>query len=430
MDLLARVRDEMAYEGNIRKSYIYRFLMEFQLWWPIWVVYLQVKRGLSLTQITLLDTPFLLLIVLAEVPTGAIADRFGRRWSLILGSSLFAVAVAIFAVADNYFVILASYTAWGLGLTFQSGADVAILYDSLKACGREDDFEKINGRLTAVRSLSVLIAIIIGAPIAEAIGYSWPILMSAGIAMLSVPVAFSMHEPAAEQEESREHYLQTLATGVREAWEQPTLRYIILFSGMIVAMTFTPLVFQQPFLRHHGVGTGNLGLWQAPIRAAGVVSALMAYQFVSRTGERSAFFALPVLLGIGSLALAGVDRTMAAAAFLGMGLVAGAHPPIIATYINRRIGSARRATILSVQSVVGSAMLAVSQPIGGAIADNFGLRGVFLVFGIAALTLPVATLAAWMRADARETAELRELSRELLGERVGESVTASASPSQ
>ena len=119
MDLLARIREDMAHESNIWKSYLYRFLMEFQLWWPIWVVYLQVKRGLSLTQITLMDAPFFVLIVLAEVPTGAIADRFGRRFSLVLGSSLFAVAVFIFAIADSYPVLLLSYGTWGLALTFQ-----------------------------------------------------------------------------------------------------------------------------------------------------------------------------------------------------------------------------------------------------------------------------------------------------------------------
>ena len=101
MDILARIRDDMAYEANIRKSYIFRFLMEFQLWWPIWVIYLQKQRGLSLTQITLLDAPFFLLMVLAEVPTGAIADRFGRRWSLMLGSAFFALAIFIFAIADS-----------------------------------------------------------------------------------------------------------------------------------------------------------------------------------------------------------------------------------------------------------------------------------------------------------------------------------------
>jgi len=428
MDLLGGVREEMAFEANVRKSYLYRFLMEFQLWWPIWVVYLQVQRGLSLTQITLLDTPFFFLMVLAEVPTGAVADRFGRRWSLMLGSSLFAVAVFVFAIADNYAVILLSYGAWGLGLTFQSGADVAILYDSLKHAGREDDFQKINSRLSAVRSLAVLIAILIGAPIAAATSYAFPIMLSAGIALVAVPVAFSMHEPAMEHDDSHARYLQTLVTGIRESWDQPALRYIILFSATVVAATFTPLVFQQPFLSNHHVGTGNLGLWQAPVRGVGVVSALVAYRFVGRLGERGAFLALPLTLGLCNFALAGIDHAGAAAGFVGMGIVAGAQPPIIATYVNKRIPSARRATILSVQAVMGSSMLALTQPIGGIIADSFGLRAVFLAFGAMTLTLPLAALLAWHRADARETAELDELNRELLGvERAPESATTPVS---
>ena len=414
MDLLARIRDDMAYEGNIWKSYLYRFLMEFQLWWPIWVIYLQKQRGLSLTQITLLDTPFFVLMVLAEVPTGAIADRFGRRWSLVLGSSLFAVAVFIFAIADSYPVILLSYGAWGLGLTFQNGADVALLYDSLKAVGRDEEFQKINSRLTAMRSLAVLLAILIGAPIAEATSYSFPIMLSAGIALLAVPVALSMHEGRSGHRESHEQYLQTLISGLRDVWRQSALRYIILYSGIIMTATFTPLVFQQPFLSDHGVGTGNLGLWQAPIRGAGIVSALLAYQFVSRTGQRGAFFALPVMLVVANLSLAGIDHGWAAASFLGMGMVAGLQPPIIATYVNKRIPSERRATILSVQSVVASGILAISQPIGGIVADQFGLRAVFLTFALMTLALAIPTLLLWNRAE-REEMELDELDRDLLG---------------
>ncbi len=403
MDLMSRIREEMALEGNVWKSYVYRFLMNFQLWWPIWVVYLQRSRGLSLTQITLLDTPFFLLIVLAEVPTGAIADRFGRRVSLMLGSALFAVAVFIFGIADNYAVILLSYTAWGLGLTFQSGADTAILYDSLKLAGREDDFQRINSRLWALTSLAVLIAILIGAPIAAATSLSFPILLSAGIALAAVPVAFSMHEPKVQHEEHQEAYPVMVFHGIRDAWRQAPLRYIILFSGVLFAATFTPLVFMQPYLSEHGVDTGNLGLWQAPVRGAGIVAALLAYQFVARAGERAAFFALPVALAVASLALAGIDHVWAYAAFLPLGAVAGMQSPVLASYVNRRIPSARRATILSVQSVVGSFFLALSQPAGGIIADQFGLRAVFLTFGAMTAVVAPAILLLWARADAAES---------------------------
>jgi MFS family permease len=406
MDLLSRVREEMALEANVGKSFVYRFLMNFQLWWPIWVIYLQQERGFSLTRITLLDVPFLLLVVVAEVPTGAIADRFGRRTSLMLGSALFAIAVFIFGVSENYGVILLSYTVWGLGLTFQSGADTAILYDSLKACGREADFQKVNSRLWALTSLSVLIAILVGAPIAAATSFTFAICLSAGIAVCAVPVAFSMREPRGEFGGAHEDYFGTIRRGLRDVWEHPRLRYMILFSAVLMACTFSPLVFAQPFLAEHGVSTGNLGLWQAPVRAAGVVAAFFAAQFVMRIGERAAFFAMPSAMVIAMIALAGVDQRWVFLAFMVMGAVAGLQNPVLATYVNRHIPSSHRATILSVQNLVGNLILAFLQPLGGSIADRFGLQGTFLMFGAVIGVLGFGTLALWARAEAASASEI------------------------
>ena len=426
MDLLAQIRDEMAFEGNIWKSYLYRFLMKLELWLPIWVIYLQKERGFSLTQITLLDVPFFLLVVLAEVPTGAIADRFGRRFSLMLGSALIAVAFFIFGIADSYVVILISWTAWGFGQTFQSGADQAILYDSLKQVGREDDFQRINSRIWALTSFAALLALLAGAPIAQATSFTVPIFLSVGVAMLAVPVAFFMHEPHAGHDESRDQYFQTLARGVRQAWDQPTLRYVIAYSGVLVAATFTPLVFQQPFLDHHGVGTGTLGLWQAPVRGVGILAALAAHRMLSRMGQRGSLFAMPVMLAICYLALAGIDHACAFGAFLGVGLVAGASNPMLATYVNKRIPSERRATILSVQSLAGNLTLAGSQPMAGLIADHLGLRALFLTSSVATLSLMSAILVLWNRAESAEQSELDELNRELYArDPVRESVAAS-----
>jgi len=407
MDLLGRVRNEMAFEGNVWKSYAYRFLMQLQLWWPIWVIYLQQDRGLSLTQITALDAPFLLVVILAEVPTGAVADRFGRKTSLVLGSLMFALAVYIFGIADNYPVILLSYTAWGLAQTFQSGADGALLYDSLKAIGREDDFQRINGRLWAITSLSVLIAILIGAPIAEATSLSFPVILSAGIALLAIPVAVSMHEPRHAQNEDAEPYLQMVRRGVGEAWRKPALRYVIIFSGFVFGVTFAPLIFLQPFLREHDVGIGDLGLWQAPVRAAGIVSALLAYRFVARAGQRVAFLAMPLALAACYFFLSGVDAAWAFAAFLPVGLVAGMQNTVLTTYVNRRIPSERRATMLSVQSVAGSIFLAVMEPLGGVIADTLGLQPLFLIFAAITIVVAPALLLLWNRAEAAELAEER-----------------------
>jgi hypothetical protein len=71
--------ERQAYAANVTKAYLHAAFTHFQLWIPIWVVYLQEERGLSLTEVTVLDSLFLLTQVATEVPTGAFADRFGRK---------------------------------------------------------------------------------------------------------------------------------------------------------------------------------------------------------------------------------------------------------------------------------------------------------------------------------------------------------------
>src|SRR5262245_27004899 len=117
--------------------------MDFSMTAPIWVLYLRDQRGLSMTEITFLEVPLFLLIVFAEVPTGAIADRYGRRISLMLSSAILALSMYVYGVAESYALILVSNLTWGLAFTFRSGADTALLYDSLAALGREDDFQRI-----------------------------------------------------------------------------------------------------------------------------------------------------------------------------------------------------------------------------------------------------------------------------------------------
>ena len=118
----------------------------------------------------------------------------------MLGSSLFAFAVFVFGIADNYAVILLSYTAWGLALTFQSGADAALLYDSLKHLNREEEFQRINSRLWALRSGAAVCAILLGAPIAALTDFSPVIIFSAIVAAMATPIAFSMHEAKRDHE--------------------------------------------------------------------------------------------------------------------------------------------------------------------------------------------------------------------------------------
>jgi hypothetical protein len=64
------------YQANVRKFYLFQFLLNLQLWFPIWVVYLTEQRGFTLGQVTLLDVPFWASIIALQVPAAAISDRW------------------------------------------------------------------------------------------------------------------------------------------------------------------------------------------------------------------------------------------------------------------------------------------------------------------------------------------------------------------
>jgi MFS family permease len=407
---------------NVAGSYLYAFLMDISLTAPIWVLYLRDERGFSLTQITLLELPLFLLIVFAEVPTGAVADRFGRKLSLVLASAILSASLLVYGVATSYPVILLSNLAWGLAFTFRSGADVALLYDSLKQAGREAEFQRTNGRLQALRSAAVLAGLLLGAPLAAATSYGFAIVTSAAICGCALPVALWMREPErplgaaagpeGARQSVREPYLRTLGAGVLEAWRSPTLRFVFVFSGIVGACAAGPLLLlHQPWLVAHGVSTAQLGLWQGAVAGIGILASLAAGRMLSGLGERGAFLSLPLTLSLCCASLAAVDRFWIAGAFFGVAFARGLHQPLLADYVNRRIESGRRATLLSVQSVAGNVVMALAWPLAGITTDAFGLPGPFLLYACAALVLGGGALLLWDRAERASLGRAPEVGR-------------------
>ncbi len=150
------------HRGNIWRLFTVQALLMFILWVPIWVVFLQ-RKGLNLTEIGLLEAGAWVLTAALEVPTGAIADRWGRKASMSIGA--FAYAMAMFLILADALspLFLLGYALWNSSSAFVSGADSALLYDSLRADGRAAEAAKQTGRYTAIQQGSQGIASLAGA---------------------------------------------------------------------------------------------------------------------------------------------------------------------------------------------------------------------------------------------------------------------------
>ena len=388
-----------ACERNLRVYYAFKLLSQMWLLLPIFVAFLLLERGLSVGQVALIESPFWLMATLAEVPTGAVADRWGRRVSLFLGAVTTAIAMFAFGLADTVPLILGSYMLWATALTFTSGADGALLYDTLRQLGRERDFERIAGRGHALTALGVLVATLAGGPVAGALGMQTTIFLSAGtMALLAGTVALFHEPPHRDAGEASMPYLQGLREAGRTVRATPAVLALMPLGAVLMAGSMIMIILIQPFLLSHGFAIGwHFSLLQVPMWLASVLGGLLAFQLLRLAGTPRALAVVGVLATLGYLA-AGLWDHAAALAFLVLIPLAGSLTgPLLFGYINHRIPSGQRATVLSLNQMVYSVALVPIMPLLGLVADRIDLAATFTVAAALIGVSSLITGVIWLR---------------------------------
>jgi len=155
-------------EGNIRRFIIFRLLYSARFYYPVFTV-LFLDYGLTLEQFSILNMVWALTIVLAEVPSGAMADIVGRKRLVVFAAGLMVIEMSLLVFAPIgassllFFLFLANRICSGLSEAAASGADEALAYDSLKSLGREADWSKLLERTTQVVAVGFFLTMILGA---------------------------------------------------------------------------------------------------------------------------------------------------------------------------------------------------------------------------------------------------------------------------
>ena len=370
--------------------YAFWFLRDAQLWIPIWIVFLTLNRGFSLTEVTLAEGLFLVGVVVLEVPTGAVADRWGRSRSLALGALFLGIAVLIFAFITSFALLLTSFLLWSVATTLMSGADMALLFDTLKAEGREADFERISGRGMAFSWTGAGLATLAGGPVAHWTSIETTIYVGAGTCLLTALIALAMWEPPHKRSEAKEPYVRTIRAAFGEMWHVVDVRSVVLLAGTATAALEGVHYLVQPFLIDRGVEVGvRFSMLQAPMLGAGVLGALAAGRLAVRAGAVGAITAIPMVAASAFLLLAFAPGLSGYLAFPIIFALGSCLRPITGGYVNRRIGSERRATVLSIQGMVTSLIMAVLAPTLGATTDRWGID---VAFGVAAVVAVLAVV--------------------------------------
>ena len=373
---------------------------------PVSAFFLE-SRGLSLTDIFMLESVLVASILVAEIPAGIIGDRFDRRRLVGAGFVFNAIAEILFAAGTNFSIYALSFVMSGLSIAMLTGVQDAYIYDSL---GDDADAKAVGawGHLSAL----MLTAGVTGSVVGSALGsvdISLPALLSAAMAVVAaVCVAFLPQQNPKTHDKHPETSWVSLKIGVKLLFTSPLLLYVAVGSSASFALFNAVYTLNQPLFAAQDVPIATWGViaGTGQLLAAGYNYA--AGRIEKRVGRKTALL-LAMGYGAAGFCLMAVPHVLAVVSgFLLVVVGIHARGPITSAVTNKLIPAHRRATVLNVASSVGSLVGIVVNPLVGLGAEESTRLTVLAIGGVLlALTLtwiPIANR--YLEAD--EDADMTE----------------------
>lgn len=336
-----------------------------------------LEKGLSLLQINLLNCSFMVATFLFEIPTGAIADFFGRKISVVIGLFAYSLSFLVYFLSDTFALFLVAEIVGALAFSCVSGALEALVVDSLNHYGYDGKLETIFRR-GEIRQFGIIIGAVIGSFVGQ-INLSWPWLLSSlTYAFLAVGVIYFFREEYFVRSGKIKISFGAIKTIARDSisygFKNRQLMLIVLFMAFVfLAIQPINMYWQIVFEKEYFVPVKFMGLI-----FAGIV--VFAYLGSQLSGLWQKIFSSPqkaivcsqliTLLGIMVCLLVFKLPLFLSFFFLheiGRGLIR----PLSRAYINNIIDNKNRATVLSFESMIAKAGAASGLLISGVIADNF-----------------------------------------------------------
>lgn len=342
----------MGYLCNIKKQYLVGL---FQSLIPAYVIerLFWQHRGMNVQMVIYCEIIYAVTVVLLEIPSGILADKFGRKRLLIINSFLSAVEFGILLFANSFWMFGLAVFMSGIGKAFSSGSQNALLYDSLLAEKMESNFEKLIGRLYAVDFAGSMVAAVSGGFLANLFGFEFNYIVSFFSMVGALIVTLSLREPPLITKPENE--LTGITQYVKQAitlFKAKPLVLIYCLSGAVLGACFIYLdEFWQLILEDIGVSVVFFGIVSAIELSLRIPANLLGYKLKERFRYKKILAVILVLNIVGYLAIFLTRNVLCLIPMLAVSLVSGIAEPLIAGYLHHHTESHVRATVESFSSL-------------------------------------------------------------------------------
>lgn len=371
-----------SYRSNLWKAYAFKLLISMHFFSGVLIPFFTQWGGISFAQVMILQSIFLASVFLLEIPTGTVADRFGRKYSLVLGAIVNVAGVSLYVLYPNFWIFALAEVVWAASGALISGAGEAFVYDTLKELGEEKTSKKIFATMDSYYLVGIMVAAPIGSLLAAKFGLTAPMIVTTIPLFLAFLLGLTFKEPQFARE--KESYFETMKKGVKHLKGHKALQILALDSIVISAVAYYMIWLYQKVLENLAIDITWFGFVHAAITIGELIVLNNYIQMEKWLGSKKlVLFISGLIPGIGFL-IVGFSQTafLSIAAIIITVAFGFTRQTPLNSYMNKYIKSEQRATTMSTISMARKGMFLVFNPLIGFAAD-ISLQNTLIGIGIA-----------------------------------------------
>jgi len=371
----------MLVEHNVYKLYVIKFAKWFMLYMPIIGLY-YTENGLSSFELLTIQAAYSIASGVFEIPSGYMADVVGRRRTLIIGSWMGAVGFLIYVVSPGFWYFLIAEVIMGVGQSFISGSDSAMLYDSLQHSSREEKYLKFEGRLTSIGGFAETFAAMLGGYIAISVSLSAVYIVQVGIAALAIPASIMLVEPERAKLVKRKRFNQIVSLSKYAIFTNKKLSNAILMSSVIGTATLTMAWTLQAYIVYVSLNEKEATtLWVALNLTVACVSLIAAW-LLRKIGLKPLLLSMIIVIPTTYIIMGAFPYAVLIPFLFVFYIVRGYATPVLKDIIQEQCESDIRATVLSLRGQLIRLSFGVLGPLIGYTSGKLDLETAVIGMGI------------------------------------------------
>lgn len=353
-------------QRNIRLLMFFNFFQDF-IPTSVFTILIFAEISGSFTAAAAAYSITMLSTVLAEVPTGILSDKVGRKGTMILGACFSTLGMVCYALAQDAGLLFVGSVIGGISTAFYSGNNEAILYDTLSDVGRELDFPDVAGRAGSMFQVAGALSAVTGSILAATLGYRAMLIVTIFPQVICIFVALLMVNPTRHAGDGHNPFAH-LRQSAALIWRNPRLRALTLGDASRVAFGEATFHLRAAFFERLWP-VWAIGLLRAMSNVLGALSFYFAGRIIRRFGERRIMIGVPLfanLIDIVWVTFAGVLSPFMMSL---NSIMYGAIKISSTSLTQREFSPQHRATMGSVSSLMGSIGFAIVSLLFGMVSD-------------------------------------------------------------